>query len=83
MYYACMTAIQIRDVPDDVRDALAAQAEARGQSLQRYLLGLMTAQARRSRNVELLSRFGGRTDGVRTDPGQSAAELSSERCRPQ
>lgn len=83
MYYACMTAIQIRDVPDDVRDALAAQADARGQSLQRYLLGLMTAQARRSRNVELLSRFGGRTDGVRVDPGQSAAELSSERRRPQ
>lgn len=76
---ACMVAIQIRDVPDEVRDALVAQADARGQSLQRYLLGIVSAQARRSRNVELLSRFETRTDGVRSAPGQTAVELADER----
>lgn len=81
MYYAFMVALQIRDVPDDVRNELVAQADARGQSLQRYLLGLVTAQARRSRNVELLSRFGSRSDGVRSAPGQTAAELADERTR--
>ncbi len=79
MYYACMVAIQIRDVPEDVRDALAAQAEESSQSLQRFLLGLITAQARRSRNVELLRRFAGRDDGVRAVPGQTAADVSAER----
>lgn len=79
MYSACMVAIQIRDVPDEVRDALVAQAGARGQSLQRYLLGIVSAQARRSRNVELLNRFGTRTDGVRSGPGQTAGELATER----
>lgn len=79
MYSACMVAIQIRDVPDDVRDALVAQAEARGQSLQRYLLGIVSAQARRSRNTELLSRFTTRADGVRSGPGETAVELAEER----
>ena len=31
--------IQIRDVPDDVHDALVIQAEARGLSLTKFLLG--------------------------------------------
>jgi len=33
-----MVAVQIRDVPDGVRDALAKVAAGRGQSLQSYLL---------------------------------------------
>lgn len=36
-----MVALQIRDVPDEVRDALAAEADERGQSLQGYLLDLV------------------------------------------
>lgn len=79
MYSACMVAIQIRDVPDDVRDALVSQADANGQSLQRFLLDVVSAQARRSRNVELLRRFGSRSDGVRAAPGLTADELASER----
>ncbi len=74
-----MVAIQIRDVPDDVRDALVAQADANGQSLQRYLLGIVSQQARRSRNVQLLRHFGSRSDGVRSTPGQTADELADER----
>lgn len=33
----CMTSITIRDVPDDVRDELAARARRSGRSLQEYL----------------------------------------------
>lgn len=33
----CMTSITIRDVPDDVRDELAARARLSGRSLQEYL----------------------------------------------
>lgn len=47
MYYACMTvALQIRDVPDDIRDLLAEQASARGQSMQAYLLEVVVREAR-------------------------------------
>lgn len=53
-----MVALQIRDVPDDVRDALARNAARRGQSLQAYLLEVVTRDARFARNVELLADAG-------------------------
>ncbi len=81
MHNECMVALQIRDVPEEVRDALAAQAKARGQSLQAYLLELIETQARRLRNTAVLDRFGGRSDGARSLPGESAAELADERER--
>lgn len=79
MHNECMVALQIRDVPDEVRDALAAQARARGQSLQAYLLELIQTQARRLRNTALLDRFASRTDGSRSLPGETAAELAEHR----
>ena len=84
MHNECMVALQIRDVPEEVRDALAAQAKARGQSLQTYLLELVETQARRLRNTAALDRFAGRSDGARSLPGESAAELNDQReqCRP-
>jgi plasmid stability protein len=39
-------ALQIRDVPEEVRDALAQAAAARGQSMQSYLLDLVAEEAR-------------------------------------
>jgi hypothetical protein len=42
-------ALQIRDVPEEVRDALAGAAAARGQSMQAYLLNLVTEEARVAR----------------------------------
>jgi hypothetical protein len=74
-----MVALQIRDVPDDVRDELVAQAQQRGQSLQAYLLDLVRQQARRGANVALISRFSGRDDGLRTAPGELAGILADER----
>ena len=77
-----MVALQIRDVPEDIRDALAAQAKARGQSLQSYLLELVETQARRLRNTAVLDRFAGRSDGSRSLPGETSAELAEQRAQP-
>lgn len=79
MHNACMVALQIRDVSEDVRDALTTQAKARGQSLQAYLLELVETQARRLRNAALLDQFADRTDGTRSVPGETAAELTEQR----
>ncbi|GEL94841.1 FitA-like ribbon-helix-helix domain-containing protein [Cellulomonas composti] len=50
-----MVALQIRDVPDDVRDTLAARADAQGQSLQAFLLALVNREAGFARNAALLA----------------------------
>ena len=41
-----MTNVQVRDVPEAVLVALRGAAAARGESLQRYLLSMLTEQAR-------------------------------------
>jgi plasmid stability protein len=74
-----MVALQIRDVPDEVRDTLAERARERGQSLQAFLLGLVEAEARRARNASLLAQFSGLSDGSRVAPGETAAELEQIR----
>lgn len=78
-----MVALQIRDVPEDVRDVLAEQARVRGQSMQAFLLALVEAEAQRARNAAVLARLANRTDGTRLAPGQTAAELAELRgqCR--
>jgi hypothetical protein len=76
-----MVALQIRDVPEEVRDALAAQAKARGQSLQSYLLELVETQARRLRNTAVLDRFATRSDGSHVLSGETSAELAEQRRR--
>ncbi|PSL02797.1 hypothetical protein CLV30_109104 [Haloactinopolyspora alba] len=43
-------ALQIRDVPDEVRDTLASVAAERGKSMQAYLLEVISREARLSRN---------------------------------
>jgi uncharacterized protein (DUF1778 family) len=43
--------IQIRDVPDDVHDALADAAQAQGLSLTRYMLRELEHLAKRSQTV--------------------------------
>lgn len=49
-----MTAIQIRDVPTEVRDQLAVLARARGQSLSAYLRDVIIREARFAKNVRLI-----------------------------
>jgi hypothetical protein len=46
-----MVAIQVRDVSDESRDALAAEAERRGQSLQLFLHDVLEREAASARNI--------------------------------
>ncbi|WP_418958277.1 hypothetical protein [Streptomyces tritici] len=52
-----MVALQIRDVPEEMRDRLAAIAGERGQSLQAYLFDVLTDEVRRRDNLAVLERF--------------------------
>lgn len=74
-----MVALQIRGVPEDIRQALADRAAVRGQSLQSFLLTLVTDEARRSANLALLERFGGRQDGSRLTSRQVTEALDQAR----
>lgn len=56
-------ALQIRDVPDDIRDLLAEQARSRGQSLQAYLLDVVTREARLGSKADMFFR----TSDIRID----------------
>ena len=49
-------ALQIRNVPEDVRDALAERASQLGQSLQAFLLDLVKREARLTRNSRMFDR---------------------------
>lgn len=70
-----MVALQIRDVPDDVRDDLADAARARGVSLQAYLLDLVEQDARRVRKAAWLARMRA-NDDLNPVPGRlSIADL--------
>lgn len=55
-YHGAMAAIQIKDVPDAVRDILAAEAKRSGKSLQAYLLGVLEKEARFARNREIVEQ---------------------------
>lgn len=54
MYCGCMTHLQIRDVPDDVREVLAERARERGQSLNMYLREVVIREASFARNRTLI-----------------------------
>jgi hypothetical protein len=57
MYNACMAvALQIRNVPDEVRDALVERASQLGQSMQAFLLDLVQREARLARNMQMFER---------------------------
>ena len=52
-----MAVLTIRDVSDEVKDALAREARERGQSLQAYLLGVLARQAAFARNRQILDEI--------------------------
>jgi len=49
--------IQIRDVPDDVAEAIAQRAKADGKSMQDFLLGVLAQEARFVANQATLSEI--------------------------
>lgn len=52
-------ALQIRNVPDDVRDALVERAAQLGQSMQAFLLDVVQREARIARNAQVFERTAG------------------------
>jgi antitoxin FitA len=56
-----MTSITVRNVPDDVRDELAARAARAGRSLQEHLRAELIQLARRPSVDDLLTRARTRT----------------------
>jgi plasmid stability protein len=62
-----MVAITIRDIPDEVRNELAARAARSGQSLQEYLRSLLVTTADKPTAAEVVARARARVDatGVR------------------
>ena len=76
-----MVAVTIRDVPDGVRDALAARAAREGQSLQEYLRSLLVNVAEKPTVGEVLSRARARVDatGVRLDRAVTVLAKDADR----
>jgi len=60
-------AITIRDVPDDVRDELAARAARSGRSLQEYLRAELIEVARRQDIGAIIARARDRVERTRSE----------------
>ena len=62
-------AITVRDVPDDVRDELAARAARSGKSLQEYVRGMLIDSVARAPVEDVIARARARVTatGVRVD----------------
>jgi plasmid stability protein len=80
MYTACMPNVQVRDVPDDVHEALVRRAEQAGQSLQQYLAAQLATLAATPTLEEILARIEKRTGGHLT-ANDSVIALQAERDR--
>jgi plasmid stability protein len=81
-YIAGMTvSITIRNVPDEVRDELAARAAHSGRSLQEYLLRRLTDLAMHpsAEDVILRARARARTTGVELDPRRIVTDRDADR----
>jgi antitoxin FitA len=61
-----MAAITVRNVPDEVRDELAARAARSGRSLQEYLLNQFVEMASRPSLDEVIARARARVAATRT-----------------
>jgi hypothetical protein len=75
--------ITIRDVPDDVRDELAARAALEGQSMQEYLRELLVRVAGRPSRREWLGkvRERKRAAGTRVPPEVILEQIRADRRR--
>jgi hypothetical protein len=76
-----MTAITIRNVPDEVRDELAARAARSGRSLQEFLLHQLIDLTSRPSAGDLIARARARTQatGTELDPREILAARDADR----
>jgi antitoxin FitA len=74
-------AITVRDVPDEVRDELAARAARAGKSLQEYLRGMLIETAARPPVEDVIARARARVEatGARVDAESILAARDAER----
>jgi plasmid stability protein len=74
-------AITVRDVPDEVRDELAARAARAGKSLQEYLRGMLIDSAARPPVGDAIARARARVDatGSRADAESILAARDADR----
>jgi antitoxin FitA len=74
-------AITVRDVPDEVRDELAARAARAGKSLQEYLRGMLVETASRPPVEDVIARARARVGatGSRTDARAILAARDADR----
>jgi antitoxin FitA len=74
-------AITVRDVPNKVRDELAARAARAGKSLQEYLRGMLVESASRPTVDDLIARARARveTTGTTVDAASILAARDAER----
>jgi antitoxin FitA len=74
-------AITVRDVPNEVRDELAARAAREGKSLQEYLRGMLIDSVARPRVGDVIARARARVDatGVRADAESILAARDADR----
>lgn len=78
---AMSVAITVRDVPDEVRDELAARAARAGKSLQEYLRGMLIDSAARPPVDDVIARARARVTatGVRVDADSILAARDADR----
>ena len=74
-------AITVRDVPDEVRDELAARAARAGKSLQEYLRGMLVETAARPPVDDVIARARARVEatGARVDAESILAARDADR----
>lgn len=78
MHTVSMPNVLVRDLPDDVHAELQRRAEARGQSLQQYLVAELTRLTGTPPLDEVLDRISGRRGG-RVGLAQAVEDLDAER----
>lgn len=80
MHNECMPNVQVRDVPEDVHQALVRKAERAGQSLQQYLSAQLVSIAETPALEEILDRI--ESQDLGSLPASSAiAAIDEERAR--
>jgi plasmid stability protein len=82
LYYGLMgSLLQIRDVPDELRRELKAKAAARGQSLNSFLLEVLSREMSRPSVREVLDRAARRAEQSTGSAVEAIREAREERSR--
>jgi plasmid stability protein len=71
--------LQIRNVSEDVRRTLKARAAARGESLNSYLLDLVSREVERPTVAEVLQRAAARSERLATSSADVVIAARAER----